>query len=154
MYDVAVTNARESGREAAIVDALAQRSQTLLALGRTSEAAADMDDARRHLASLPDESFRRLLELPVLAAESDLTRNQSPAAAASAASRAIETIEQRRDRTRLPQFYLRLAKANIAWGHHADAELRSPRESRRLTGRAQPSWMRSNRHERRILATV
>ncbi len=49
MYDVAVTNARESGREAAIVDALAQRSQTLLAVGRTSEAAADMDDARRHL---------------------------------------------------------------------------------------------------------
>ena len=45
MQDAAVTNARESGREAAIVDALAQRSQTLLAVGRTSEAAADLDDA-------------------------------------------------------------------------------------------------------------
>ena len=122
MYDEAVANAQDSGRESAVVDALAQRSHTLLSVGRTSEAARDLDEARRHLQNLPDESFRRLLELPVLAAESDLTRNQSPAAAASSASRAIDTIAQRGDRTRLPQFYLRLAKANIVRGHHADAE--------------------------------
>ncbi|MDO8678685.1 MAG: CHAT domain-containing protein [Acidobacteriota bacterium] len=122
IYELAVANARESGRDAAVVEALAQRSVPLLALGRASEAERDLEEARRHLRNLPDESHRRLLELPVLAAESDLARSRNPAAAAAAATRAIETSDQRGDRTRLPQLYLRLAKANIVWGNHSDAE--------------------------------
>ena len=122
MYDSVIAHAREWGREAAIVEALAQRSVTLMALGRTAEAGRDLTEARVRLQNVPDESFLRIIELPVLAAESDQARNQSPAAAVAAANRAIETIEQRGDRTRLPQFYLRLAKANIIWGRHAEAE--------------------------------
>jgi CHAT domain-containing protein len=122
IYELAVVNARESGRDAAVIEALAQRSLALLISGRASEAARDLEEARRHLRNVPDESLRRLLELPVLTAESDLNRNQNPAAAAAAATRAIETSDQRGDRTRLPQLYLRLAKANIVWGNLAAAE--------------------------------
>jgi CHAT domain-containing protein/tetratricopeptide (TPR) repeat protein len=122
MYDSVIAHAREWGRDAAVVDGLARRSATLMALGRTPEAERDLAEARVRLRNVPDESFRRLFELPVLAAESDHARHQNPAMAVAAATRAIETIEQRGDRTRLPQFYLRLAKANIVWGHHADAE--------------------------------
>ncbi len=122
LYDDALIYARESGREAAVVDALAQRSLALLTLGRPDDATRDLDEARQRLQNLPDESFRRLLELPVLAAESDLRRPQQPAAAVAAANTAIETIEQRGDRSRLPQFYLKLAKANIVWGNLAQAD--------------------------------
>lgn len=122
LYDDALIYARESGREAAVVDALAQRSLALLTLGRPADATRDLDEARQRLQNLPDESFQRLLELPVLAAESELRRPQQPAAAVAAANRAIETIEQRGDRSRLPQFYLKLAKANIVWGNFAQAD--------------------------------
>jgi CHAT domain-containing protein len=115
-------NAREWGRDAAIADVLAQRSSTLIALGRTAEGEQALKDAKSHLANVPDETFRRIFELPVLAAESDLLRASNPQAAAAAATRGLEAVRARGDRTRIPQFALRLAKANIASGQIREAE--------------------------------
>lgn len=122
IQQVVVASAKEWGREGAIADALAQRSSTLLSLGRTTEAAADITEARQRVQRVPDPGFRAMLELPVLAAESDLRRESDPSQAAAAAQQAIDTIQARRDRARLPQFMLRLAKANIVWGNLAAAE--------------------------------
>ena len=122
MLDGVVTAAKAAGREAAIVDALAQRASTLLALGRGIEASESSAEAREHVARIPDTNFRGLLELPVLSVESDLQRAIDPARAAASAQRAIDTATARGDRARLPQFQLRLAKANIVWGRFAEAE--------------------------------
>jgi CHAT domain-containing protein len=122
MLESVIAEARSSGRDAAIVDGLAQRAATLLKLGRTSEAQSVIGNARAHLANVRDESFRRLLELPVFAVESDLLRPTNSRAAADAAQRAIETAVGRGDRARLPQLQLRLAKAHIAGGRLDAAE--------------------------------
>lgn len=122
MFASVVTEARQSGRDAAIVDALAQRAGTLHALGRTSEANNAIAEARAHLANVSDEGFRRLIEIPVLAVESDLLRASNAAAAAEAAQRAIDIAIARQDRTRLPQLQLRLARANIMAGNFDGAE--------------------------------
>jgi CHAT domain-containing protein len=122
LYDEAVAHGMASGREAAVVDALAQRSITLAILGRAADAKRDVNAARQRLQNLPDPAFRRLLELQILAAESDLRQAPNPAGAAVAANMAIATIQERGDRSRLPQFYLRLAKANIARGRLDDAQ--------------------------------
>jgi CHAT domain-containing protein len=116
LFEGAVAEAIRSGRDAAIVDALAQRAATLYALGRSREASAGIADAKARLAGVSDESFRRLFELPVLAVESDLLRASDPRAAVTTAERAIQTATARGDRTRLPQLQLRLAKANIVAG--------------------------------------
>jgi len=122
MQNAVVDIARAWGRDAAIVDALGQRALTLSTLGRAGEAGRDLAEARTRLANVADPSFRKIFELPILAAESELHRAQNPAAAAAAATRAIETILERRDRSRLPLFYLKLAQANIVWGNFAQAE--------------------------------
>jgi CHAT domain-containing protein len=51
-----------------------------------------------------------------------LWTSEQPQKAAAAAQRAIDTAEARGDRARLPQFQLRLAKANIVWGRLDEAE--------------------------------
>ena len=122
LFEGVVAEAVRSGRDAAIVDALAQRAATLAALGRPGEASAELRDAKTRLAAVPDESFRRLFELPVLAVESDLLRASNPRAAVVAAERAIQTAAGRGDRARLPQLQLRLAKANIVSGKFDAAE--------------------------------
>jgi CHAT domain-containing protein len=122
ILDSIVAEATRTGRDAAIVDGLAQQAATLHQLGRTSQAKEAARAARAHLANVADESFRKLFEIPVLAVESDLLRTVDPDAAAQAAERAIETATARRDRGRLPQLQLRLAKAHIARGRLDDAE--------------------------------
>ncbi len=122
VLDTVLLNARESGRVAAVVDALAQRSSTLLSLGRASEASQSAAEARGHLAKISDPAFRAILALPVLAVESDLLRHSNPREAAVVASQGIATAETRGDRARLPQFQLRLARANIVLGRLDDAE--------------------------------
>jgi CHAT domain-containing protein len=122
MQDSVIANARLSGRDAAIADSLAQRAATLIALGRTTDAERALAEARQNLNNFKDESFRRLFELPILAAESDLERKRNPEAAAAAANAALAIVRERGDRSRLPQFALRLAKANIAWGRLDEAE--------------------------------
>jgi CHAT domain-containing protein/tetratricopeptide (TPR) repeat protein len=122
MFEEVIAEARRSKRDAAIVDALAQRAATLNVLGRGSEADQALIESRSQLAGIRDESFRRLFELPVLAVESDMLRATSPQLAAAAAQRALDTVVARGDRSRLPQFQLRLAKANIAWGRLEEAE--------------------------------
>ena len=122
LFESVVAAAQQSGRTAAIVDALAQRAATLAALGRSQEASAGLVEAKARLASVSDESFRRLFELPLLAVESDLLRVSNPAAAVMAAERAIQTAIARGDKTRLPQLQYRLARANIVWGKFDAAE--------------------------------
>jgi CHAT domain-containing protein len=122
MLEAVVAEARQSGRDAAIVDGLAQRASALGAIGHQEEANQALGEARAQLRALRDESFRAILELPILAAESDLQRNVNPRIAAATAQRGIDTITARGDRSRLPQFQLRLAKANIAWGKLDAAE--------------------------------
>ena len=122
IQDAVLVNARQWGRDAAIADVLAQRSATLIALGRHVEASHQLDEAKAHLANVDDESFRGIFELPILAAESDLQRNVNPNVAAAAAQRGIDTIRTRGDRSRLPQFQLRLAKASIVSGKLDAAE--------------------------------
>lgn len=122
MQDAVIASARQSGREAAIADALAQRAATLIALGRSAEAELAVAEARNNLKNLKNESFRKLFELPVLAAESDLLRARNPQAAAAAAQSAIKVARERGDQPRLAQFELRLAQANIVWGRLDEAK--------------------------------
>jgi tetratricopeptide (TPR) repeat protein len=122
MLDSVVAEAKASGRPALIVDALAQRAATLRDLGRHGEASASLVEARANVARIDGVTFRNLIELPVLAAESDFTRTTNPRQAAASAQRAIDTIVTRGDRSRLPPFQLRLARAEIASGRLDAAE--------------------------------
>ena len=121
--NAALDTARTSGRDAAILDALAQRASILISLGRMAEATADISEARARLANVADPAFRNVVELRVLAVESDALRRSDPAAAAAAASLAIDRLQQRGDRLRLAQFNLQLARANIVWGKLDEAEI-------------------------------
>ena len=123
VQDVALEVARESGREAVIAEILAQRATLLESLNRTAGAVADARDAREHLARVPEPGLRSRVEVSVLATESDLARRDNPAAAADAASRAIQIVQQRRDRLRIAQLNLRLAQANIVWGRAEEARV-------------------------------
>lgn len=122
MFESVVAEARQSGRPALIVDALAQRAATLHSLGRSVEAQESLAGAREYVEQISDPSFRGVLELPVLAAESDFARATNPRQAVATAQRAIAIILARGDRSRVPQFQLRLAKANIVWGRLDEAE--------------------------------
>ena len=117
--------AQQSGRPVAVIEGLAQRASILQRLGRRAEAADSLATARGHLQRVADPSFRQLFELLVLAPESELHRQDNPVAAAASAQRALDIIAERNnraDRSRLPQFHLQLAKANIAWGRLDAAE--------------------------------
>ena len=116
VQDAALEVARESGREAIIAEMLAQRASLLASLSRMSEAAASARQARQHLARVTDAGFRSRVEVSVLATESDLKRRSDPAAAAEAASQAIQIVQQRQDRLRIAQLSLRLAQASIVAG--------------------------------------
>lgn len=85
------------------------------------EAQAEIRDARAQLPLVIDPAFRNRVEVSVLATESDLRRRSDPAEAASAASQAIQLVQQRRDRLRLAQLQLRLAQAHLAGGRVVDA---------------------------------
>lgn len=121
VQDVALAVALESGREAAITEILSQRASLLNSLNRTVEASATAREAREHLARIPDPGFRSRLEVALLTTESELTQRSNPAASVTAATKAIEVVQQRRDRLRLAQLYLRLAQANIVWGRTGEA---------------------------------
>ena len=122
MQDAVLKNAEAWGRPAAISEGLAQRAATLLALGRTRDAERELRAARSTLADVPDQQFRNRIEVAVLTTESDLFLTSNPQASMAAAARAIEIVEQRRDRLRLAQLNLRLASANIVWGNLTAAE--------------------------------
>ena len=122
LLDAALVYANESKRTAALTDVLTQRSATKLALGRTEDAASDLAASRRELGRITDAQFRNRMEVAILSTESDLLRATNPQAAAAAASRAIDLVQQRGDRLRLAQLNLRLAKANIVWGRLDEAE--------------------------------
>ena len=122
IQESALVNALAWGRDAAIADVLAQHAGTLLALGRTNEAGQTVAQARQRLGAVRDISFRNIFELPILAVESDLLRAAQPDQAVALAQHAIDTVLARGDRSRLPQFQLRLAKANIALGKPDAAE--------------------------------
>lgn len=121
--DQALLNARAWNREAAIAEVLAQRASTLLALGRTADAEADVTEARRRLPAISDAAFRSRVDVAVLTAEADLMLPRNPRAAVSAATKAIEIVRQRRDRLRMAQLNLRLAQANIVWGRLPEAQV-------------------------------
>jgi len=123
LQDQALANAMAWKRDAAIAEVHAQRAATLLALGRTVEAEKNVAAARRHLPAIPDAAFRSRVEVAVLTTESDLLLKRDPRAAADAASKAIAIVQQRRDRLRLAQLHLRLAKANVVWGNLQQAQL-------------------------------
>ncbi|HWI17287.1 MAG TPA: CHAT domain-containing protein [Vicinamibacterales bacterium] len=125
LHDVALDSARHAGRQTFVIDILAQRATTKLAMGRTTEAAVDVAEARRGLAELPDMRVRENFELLILAPEGELQRAQNPAAAVASAERALDIIKKRNtiaDRSRIPAFQLQLAKANIVWGNLAAAK--------------------------------
>src|SRR5688572_23273324 len=120
-----VQAAEESGRVVAVIEGLAQHASILLKLGRRGEAARSVANARARLDSVSEPAFRQLFELIVLTVDGELRRDQDPEAAVALAKRALSIIEQRNsraDRSRLPQFQLQLAKANIVWGRLNDAE--------------------------------
>ncbi len=123
VQDAALAVARESGREATIVEILAQRASLLGSLNHASEAAISAREARQHLSLVTDPAFRSRVEVAVLATESDLKRREDPAGAVDAATQAIQIVQQRRDRLRLAQLHLRLAQANIVWGRTEQARV-------------------------------
>jgi CHAT domain-containing protein/tetratricopeptide (TPR) repeat protein len=121
VQEAALAVAREGGREVTIVEILAQRASLLATLNRPSEADANLREAREHLPLVTEPAFRSRVEVTVLATESDLNRRRDPAAAAGAATQAIQIVQQRGDRLRLAQLQLKLAQANIVWGNLAQA---------------------------------
>jgi CHAT domain-containing protein len=125
IQDVVVQLAEESGRPATVIEGLAQRASILLKLGRHSDAAATIADARARLKSVSEPAFKQLFEIIVLSSESELQRDQQPAAAVAAAQSALAIVKQRNtraDRSRLARLNLQLAKANIALGRLREAE--------------------------------
>ena len=122
LHDYALQGLRTSS--GATIQVLASRAHTLLSLGRLAEATEAIEAARSHLKSVSGP-VRDLLELLILAPESELQRRSNPSAAAATAQHAIDLIEKRNtpaDRSRLPQFHLQLAKANIVRGRLPEAE--------------------------------
>lgn len=122
LQDQALVNAVAWKREAAITEVLALRASTLTSLGRADEAEVDVREARRHLSAIADAQFRSWMDVVVLTTETDLMLGRNPQAAVAAATKAIAIVRQRRDRLRLAQLNLRLARANVAWGRLQDAE--------------------------------
>ena len=120
--DIVVETAQAWGRQTALAESLSHKGELLAAVGRHDEAAAHVSAARNALQQIPDEGLRRRFEVTVLAAESTLARSHSPQVAVRAAERAMQLVDERRDRRRLPQLNLLLAKANIASGRIVEAE--------------------------------
>jgi tetratricopeptide (TPR) repeat protein len=120
--DEAVRNAEQWGQQGAIAEVLALRAAILTDLERSDDAAADLTSARQHLAASTDQASKARVEITVLATEGQLLRATNPAAAVEASKRAIALVQARKDRARLPQLQLELAKANIVWGRTSDAE--------------------------------
>jgi CHAT domain-containing protein/tetratricopeptide (TPR) repeat protein len=120
--DAIVDSARAWGRELAIVESLSQRSAILHEIGRGPEASAGLGLARRELERIKEPALRQVADISVLTVESDLLRRTSPARAAAAATEALAIVTARRDRGRIAQLELRLAKANIVWGRLDEAE--------------------------------
>jgi tetratricopeptide (TPR) repeat protein len=118
----AVANALVWKREAAVAEVLAQRASTLISLGRSADAARDVAEARRRIPAIADPQFRNRVDVAVLTAEADLLVVRDPEAAVAAATKAIAIVQQRRDRLRLAQLNLRLARANVAWGRIPQAQ--------------------------------
>jgi CHAT domain-containing protein len=113
-----------AGRGGAAIQVLASRAHALIALGRLSEAASAIRVAREHLNGITGP-VRTLMELRILSPEGELQRLHDAVTAAATAERAIELIDNRNnpaDRSLLAQFYLQLAKANIAGGRLRGAE--------------------------------
>ena len=123
VHEAALSAALEGGRESSIADILAQKTSLLVSLNRPSEAAASARQAREHLARVSDPALRSRVEVALLLTESDLKRRDHPAAAADAATQAIQIVQQRRDRLRIAQLNLRLAQANIVWGRTEEARV-------------------------------
>ena len=120
--DAVVESARESAREAAIIDGLSLRASLLTELGRKSEARRDLDDARTAVNRISNASMRQRTEESVLAAEGDFFLTHDPKRAVEATSLAIARVSQRNERLKVAQLSLKLAKANIVWGHLVAAE--------------------------------
>lgn len=120
--DEAVESARRSQRHIMIVDALSMRAAIRNDLGRRADAESDLVAARATLAQFPTPAIRLRMEESILGTESDVFRAEDPARAAAAAQLAIDRVSQRGDRLRVAQLSLKLAKANIVWGHLAEAE--------------------------------
>lgn len=123
--DGVVESAHAWGNAVAIAESLSQRAGLLVKAGQMAEARQALASARRSFDAVKDPAYRRYAELPLLIAESDLLRSSDPAQAVAAAARAADIVQTRRDRLRLAQIELRLAKANIVWGRldEADASL-------------------------------
>ncbi|HYB93702.1 MAG TPA: hypothetical protein VEC39_01925, partial [Vicinamibacterales bacterium] len=118
LYNEALTHAR-AGRTVLVIEVLAQRATTLAMLGRWSEAAVDVAEARRELASIREPRLQQLYELLILAPEGELQRQRDASQAVATAARALDLIAARNnpsDRIRVPVFQLQLAKANVVWG--------------------------------------
>lgn len=116
-FQNAVVETAESwAREGATAESRSLRATIFFNLGRNSEARVELAAARAALQGVQDEAFRRRLEVSILAAESEIFRQEDPARAVAAAARAIELVDERRDRRRLAQLHLRLAQANVVRG--------------------------------------
>ena len=125
IQDVVVQAAEQSGRPATVIEGLAQRGSILMKLGRQSDAAASIADARKRLEGVSEPAFKQLFEIIVLSAESELERHRNPPTAVASAQRALDLIQERdnrADRSRLARLNLQLAKANIVWGRLDEAE--------------------------------
>ena len=126
LYGEALAAARSAGRSMIALEVLSQRAAALLAAGRTSDAAADVAEARGILQGVTEPKFKETFELSILSSEGELLRAHNPAAAVASANRALEIIRRRNnpaDRSRLPGFELQLAQGNIVWGRTAAAKV-------------------------------
>jgi CHAT domain-containing protein len=120
--DGVIESARAWGNPGPIAESLSQRAALFVRLGRMSDARQALALARSNLQTVKDPGLRQYAEMPILIVESDLLRSTDPEQAVAAATRAADIVLRRRDRLRLAQIELRIAKANIVWGRLDEAE--------------------------------
>jgi CHAT domain-containing protein/tetratricopeptide (TPR) repeat protein len=87
-----------------------QRAKTLDVLGRTAEAVADLETARRHLQGVSDARMRERTEAELFEVEAQVLARDHPADAESRATMAIQRFRERGLEMRVPRLLVQRAR--------------------------------------------
>lgn len=117
-----VRNARVLGRPEAIIGALRRRANLLAVLGRTAEAARDLEQARSSLPEISDPPVYRITEGDLLLAEAELMGTASPRQAIAQLDKAIQIFRDTAYHYQLGYTLHQRALAEKALGQNDDAE--------------------------------
>jgi len=118
----AVRNTRAMKRPDAIVGALRQKAKLLTVLGRKTEAAEDLAQARESLREIHDPSLHRIVEGDLLLAESELAGTASPRQGIARLDEAIRIFRETSYHYRLGYAFHQRALTEKALGQNNAAE--------------------------------